>query len=58
VALNRVGDSKEIASFIVFLASDAASYFTGSQVEISGGKYCVQNPREIWNVIDPNISRQ
>lgn len=32
------------ACAVAFLASDAASYLTGTFVEISGGKLCVQNP--------------
>ena len=38
----------EVARGIVFLASDAASYITGTDLEISGGKFTVQIPREAW----------
>ncbi|HWR45404.1 SDR family oxidoreductase [Sporomusa sp.] len=48
IALNRVGSAKEVADGIVFLASDAASYITGIDLEISGGKFAVQIPRESW----------
>jgi 3-oxoacyl-[acyl-carrier protein] reductase len=37
VALKRFGDIKEVADVIVFLASDRASYMTGSVVNVSGG---------------------
>lgn len=48
VAQNRYGTPEEIAPLVVFLASDAASFITGTGVEISGGKYCVQNPHAAW----------
>jgi NAD(P)-dependent dehydrogenase (short-subunit alcohol dehydrogenase family) len=47
-AQQRIGTAEEIAAWAVFLASDAASYFTGNHVEISGGKYCVQDPIMAW----------
>ena len=43
-ALNRIGKPEEIARTIVMLASDAASYMTGTTIDISGGKFCVQDP--------------
>lgn len=48
IALNRAGNVVEVARGIVFLASDAASYITGTDLEISGGKFAVQIPREAW----------
>ncbi len=48
-ALNRLGVPGDVANYLVFLASDAASYITGTTVEISGGKLCVQNPAQPWN---------
>jgi NAD(P)-dependent dehydrogenase (short-subunit alcohol dehydrogenase family) len=35
--LGRVGDPMELAATVVFLASDAASYVTGSTVKVDGG---------------------
>ena len=43
-ALNRIGKTEEIAKTIVILASDATSYITGTTIDISGGKFCVQDP--------------
>lgn len=48
VAQNRYGTPEEIAPVVVFLASDAASFITGTGIEASGGKYCVQNPHIGW----------
>lgn len=37
VPMGRFGDAKEIAGYVAFLASDASSYMTGTEVEIDGG---------------------
>lgn len=44
IALNRLGTPLDVADAVLFLSSDAASYITGTFLEISGGKFCVQNP--------------
>ena len=38
VPLGRAGTAAEVAEAIVWLASDAASYVTGSFIEVSGGR--------------------
>lgn len=48
VALHRLGTPEDLADGIVYLASDAAGYITGTHLEISGGKFCVQNPQYAW----------
>ena len=37
VALNRIGDAVEVAKAIRFLASDEASYITGTTIHVDGG---------------------
>ncbi|MDA3787042.1 MAG: SDR family NAD(P)-dependent oxidoreductase [Desulfobacula sp.] len=48
-ALQRVGTAEEIANALLFLASDKASFITGICLEISGGKFCVQNAADAWS---------
>ncbi len=49
IPLPRLGEPEDIANCLVFLASDAASYINGVNIEITGGKFCVQNPRYSWD---------
>ncbi|UDM38862.1 3-oxoacyl-ACP reductase FabG [Acinetobacter haemolyticus] len=39
VALNRLGDPQDIANAVSFLASDKASYITGTVLHVNGGLY-------------------
>jgi NAD(P)-dependent dehydrogenase (short-subunit alcohol dehydrogenase family) len=48
-AMNRLGQPEEVAEAVLYLASDKASYITGTFIEISGGKFCVQNPAAAWD---------
>lgn len=41
VPANRLGDAKEIASAVAFLASDEAGYITGETLHVNGGIYMV-----------------
>ena len=38
IPLGRVGQPEEVASVVAFLASEAASYVTGSSINLDGGK--------------------
>ena len=44
LALRRWGSPDDIADLLLFLASDAASYITGTLVDVSGGKFATQTP--------------
>ena len=48
IALNKFGTPDDVANAVAFMASDKASYITGTHIEISGGKFCVQNPGDAW----------
>jgi 3-oxoacyl-[acyl-carrier protein] reductase len=44
VTLRRWGRAQEVADLICFLASDRASYITGTLIDVSGGKLATQRP--------------
>ena len=48
IPAGRLGRPEDLAKTIVFLASEAAGYIPGVPVEISGGKYAVQDPWNAW----------
>lgn len=50
IALHKLGKPEDVANAVAFLASDEASYLTGTFIEVSGGKLCVQNPHMPWKV--------
>lgn len=52
IALHKLGQPVDVARAVAFLASDAASYMTGTFIEISGGKLCVQNPSYCWQKME------
>jgi 3-oxoacyl-[acyl-carrier protein] reductase len=44
LTLRRWGSPKDVANLICFLASDLASYITGTMIDVSGGKFATQMP--------------
>lgn len=49
IAMRRLGTAEDLAKPIVFISSPAADYMNGSAIEISGAKFCVQNPGYSWD---------
>lgn len=45
LTLRKWGDRRDVARLLVFLASDYASYITGTMIDVSGGKFATQFPR-------------
>lgn len=41
----RYGRPEDLANALVFVASERASYINGVHIDVTGGKFCVQNPR-------------
>lgn len=50
ISARKFGTAEDVANGILFLASDYASYITGTCLEISGGKFATQNPKAAWNL--------
>jgi 3-oxoacyl-[acyl-carrier protein] reductase len=48
LTLRRWGEARDVANLVCFLASDLASYITGTLVDVSGGKLATQIPRLAW----------
>ena len=48
-AMRRVGTPEEVANVVLMMTSGKAGYLTGTAIEISGGRLCVQNPQVVWN---------
>lgn len=49
LAIREWGKAEDIASLVVFLASDQARYITGSHIDASGGKFAVQFAKHARN---------
>jgi 3-oxoacyl-[acyl-carrier protein] reductase len=39
IPLHRIGAPDELAALVVFLASQASSYMTGTTIQVDGGRY-------------------
>ena len=37
IPINRLGEGKDIANAVIFLASEASSYITGETIHVNGG---------------------
>ncbi|MBG6237364.1 3-oxoacyl-[acyl-carrier protein] reductase [Mycetocola sp. CAN_C7] len=52
LSLRRWGRAADVAHLLCFLASDLASYITGTLIDVSGGKFATQEPRKAYATID------
>ena len=52
LSLRRWGDAQDVANLLCFLASDLASYITGTLVDVSGGKLATQVPAAAYVDLD------
>jgi len=43
IALKRIGKPNEVANVALFLASEYSSYICGATIDVTGGKYIIQN---------------
>lgn len=48
LTLRRWGDAAEVADLVLFLASDASRYITGTLIDVSGGKFATQIPAKAY----------
>ena len=48
----RYGQPEDLANALVFVSSDRASYINGVHIDVTGGKFCVQNPRYAFEHMD------
>jgi 3-oxoacyl-[acyl-carrier protein] reductase len=48
LTLRRWGDAAEVADLLLFLASDASRYITGTVIDVSGGKLVTQIPARAY----------
>ena len=53
LTLRRWGDPDEVADLLLFLASDASRYITGTLVDVSGGKLATQIPARAYERLTP-----
>jgi 3-oxoacyl-[acyl-carrier protein] reductase len=46
LSIRRWGEAADVAHLLCFLASDLASYITGTLIDVSGGKFATQEPSQ------------
>lgn len=58
IALQRIGEPEDVAAAIAFLCGEEAAYITGTVLEISGGKFAVQNPAKAWQIREKELQAE
>lgn len=48
IALHRIGEKDDVIGAVAFLASSDSAYITGINLDVSGGKFIVQNADREW----------
>jgi len=48
IPANRLGEVGDLTKTAMFLCTSGAGYITGVNIEVSGGKFAVQNPMWAW----------
>lgn len=51
LTLRRWERAEDVANLLVFLASEAASYITGTLIDVSGGKFATQIPSRAYETV-------
>ncbi|MFK0002833.1 SDR family NAD(P)-dependent oxidoreductase [Paenarthrobacter sp. NPDC090522] len=52
LTLRKWGEPREVADLLLFLASDASRYITGTLIDVSGGKLATQIPSKAYDAMD------
>lgn len=58
IPARRYGVPQDLANALVFVCSDRASYINGVHIDVTGGKFCVQNPRYAFDLLEKNEERK
>lgn len=48
ISMKKIGTPRDVNEVVGFLASDDSKYLNGTNIDVSGGKFIVQNAYEAW----------
>jgi 3-oxoacyl-[acyl-carrier protein] reductase len=57
LTLRKWGEAEEVADLLLFLASDASRYITGTLIDVSGGKLATQIPARAYEALTATPAR-
>ena len=52
ISMNKIGYPSDVNEVVGFLASNDSSYLNGTNIDVSGGKFIVQNAYEAWQNVE------